>query len=789
MPYYHTESGWEYTYDPADPLNPFGVPSNPFDQWSAYVTPSGALQLPEDPTPGAGRGETPRGMEYTRGFEPSTGQYVTRYQWPSRNVFGMSDLGVAGLLGSLFLGGGAGLGLATAPAAAAAAGAAGAAAPAAAATTAAAAAPSLLGVPLSTLSTVGTIGSLGGMGAQVLGGVTGQPWLSTLGKALGITGGLAGGLGGLANVASTGVTNLAQAARLASSLGRVGGAIGGAAGNQTLGDISRYLGLAGSLGNLANTGYNWLTAPGSAAAQAATPAVQAATQVAQQGGRMGYDGWGSTNWLDWGGEQPWQEGYGVLASGAAPSLDWGSFTAGGPGSWFGQELTDYWNGGAGGGLGAAALPAAAQAAARLAQWQGGGGGGAGGAGSALGGLASWLGPAISALGSLGGGLIGSNAAADAAAAQAAALNRGIDLQTAQWLQQQQNLAPWLEAGRGALGQLQGLAGQGQPTLPWLAPMTAANYAAALPGVTPGWTPITAGPYTPGETPSAAAYRYTPGTVPGAAQYRYTPGAVPTLSGQELLANDPGVQFRLEQGRQALEASAAARGGLLSGPTMAALQRQGQELSSQEYANAWQRASQQAQLRENWAQAASQLGFGQAMDETRLREQLAQGAGAQNWQQALQEAQQRAGEQYRGWQSGLTAAGMNQQQQQAWQQELYNRQLQQAGLRREWDTAENQEGWNRLLQQYNAQMGAGTTGWNRWASLAGLGQTATGQLGTQGQAATSGLTSLLGQLGQAQAGGQLGTGQAWLSTLGGLGNTATNWANNQQFLNLIGSLNR
>ena len=93
----------------------------------------------------------------------------------------------------------------------------------------------------------------------------------------------------------------------------------------------------------------------------------------------------------------------------------------------------------------------------------------------------------------------------------------------------------------------------------------------------------------------------------AARYRYTPGAVPTLSGQELLANDPGAQFRLDEGRRALKASTAARGGRVSGPTLTALQRQGQELSIQEYANAWQRASQQAQLREQWKQMASQHG--------------------------------------------------------------------------------------------------------------------------------------------------------------------------------------
>ena len=96
----------------------------------------------------------------------------------------------------------------------------------------------------------------------------------------------------------------------------------------------------------------------------------------------------------------------------------------------------------------------------------------------------------------------------------------------------------------------------------------------MPSTTPGWTPQTyqgpqgpnAGDYrwNPQQGPQAANYRYTPGQTPDAAAYRYTPGAVPTLSGQELLANDPGVAFRMAEGRKALEASAAAKGGLLSG---------------------------------------------------------------------------------------------------------------------------------------------------------------------------------------------------------------------------------
>lgn len=52
--------------------------------------------------------------------------------------------------------------------------------------------------------------------------------------------------------------------------------------------------------------------------------------------------------------------------------------------------------------------------------------------------------------------------------------------------------------------------------------------------------------------------------------------------------DPGYAFRLAEGQKALERSAAARGGLMSGATGKALTRYGQEMGSQEYANAFNR---------------------------------------------------------------------------------------------------------------------------------------------------------------------------------------------------------
>jgi len=52
--------------------------------------------------------------------------------------------------------------------------------------------------------------------------------------------------------------------------------------------------------------------------------------------------------------------------------------------------------------------------------------------------------------------------------------------------------------------------------------------------------------------------------------------------------DPSYQFRLDQGTKALERSAAARGGLISGNTGGALQNYGQNAASQEYQNAFNR---------------------------------------------------------------------------------------------------------------------------------------------------------------------------------------------------------
>ena len=71
----------------------------------------------------------------------------------------------------------------------------------------------------------------------------------------------------------------------------------------------------------------------------------------------------------------------------------------------------------------------------------------------------------------------------------------------------------------------------------------------------------------------------------------------TKFGTEQFQQDPGYAFRLSEGMKALDRTAAARGGLLSGATLKGAERYGQDMASQEYQNAFNRyqAERAAQL--------------------------------------------------------------------------------------------------------------------------------------------------------------------------------------------------
>lgn len=74
---------------------------------------------------------------------------------------------------------------------------------------------------------------------------------------------------------------------------------------------------------------------------------------------------------------------------------------------------------------------------------------------------------------------------------------------------------------------------------------------------------------------------------------------------------PDYNFRLNQGMNTLQNSAASRGGLLSGNAMRAISDYGQNTASGEYGNYWNRMFQQTQLGQSGALGQASVGANQA----------------------------------------------------------------------------------------------------------------------------------------------------------------------------------
>ena len=81
----------------------------------------------------------------------------------------------------------------------------------------------------------------------------------------------------------------------------------------------------------------------------------------------------------------------------------------------------------------------------------------------------------------------------------------------------------------------------------------------------------------------------------------------TPFGMDQFQQDPGYAFRMSEGMKALERSAAARGGLLSGGMLRGAQRYGQDLASQEYMNAFNRYQAERNARLNPLQSLAGVG--------------------------------------------------------------------------------------------------------------------------------------------------------------------------------------
>lgn len=240
--------------------------------------------------------------------------------------------------------------------------------------------------------------------------------------------------------------------------------------------------------------------------------------------------------------------------------------------------------------------------------------------------------AIGAIGSVAGGALSANAAGKAAQTQANAANYAANLeyqsgqnalgfQEAQYNNQNQMLAPYLQAGYGGLANLQNLLGiapqgnyvSGPQSIQNGGTGPMSNLAGGAPGAAPGAStgaPRATG--TPGPLAAIANAQNNAPRVP--APNAPVPGAAPTAPTSNLVnpslgafgslsqgwnqqfeaptdvteQNDPGYKFRMQQGVNALQNSAAARGTLLSGGTAAGINAYGQDYGSNEYSNVYNR---------------------------------------------------------------------------------------------------------------------------------------------------------------------------------------------------------
>ena len=112
----------------------------------------------------------------------------------------------------------------------------------------------------------------------------------------------------------------------------------------------------------------------------------------------------------------------------------------------------------------------------------------------------------------------------------------------------------------------------------------------------------------------------------AALYSPETGAYFKAPTMEELAMDPGFSFRLSEGEKALARMQSARGGLFGGGAIKAGVRYGQEMGSQEFQNAYQRAMAQRQMGTSVLAQLGGLGPAATNQMTQIGQNYTSGAG-------------------------------------------------------------------------------------------------------------------------------------------------------------------
>ncbi len=180
---------------------------------------------------------------------------------------------------------------------------------------------------------------------------------------------------------------------------------------------------------------------------------------------------------------------------------------------------------------------------------------------------------MAAVGGIASAAIGSSASGKAASEQEQASSNALDFQKQTLATNEANAAPYQAAGTSALSTLN----------------------ADLPALTQGFDPTKAG------LPS---------------QFSYNAGT---------FQQDPGYQFALQQGQQAIQRSAAAKGGEVSGGSLKDLAAYTTGMAAQDYGNAYQRA--QGTYQQNYSDAFNTYNSNQANTFNRLNSVVNTGLGA------------------------------------------------------------------------------------------------------------------------------------------------------------------
>ena len=217
---------------------------------------------------------------------------------------------------------------------------------------------------------------------------------------------------------------------------------------------------------------------------------------------------------------------------------------------------------------------------------------------------SWVAVAIG-----GSALLGYMGSQNAASAQTSAANQANATQQNQYNQTRQDQMPWMNRGNAAGNQmayLLGLPGYGQGGSAWGQGSNGGSLGSAMGsgGQPPQMTPEqqsqwASSGYDPSLYQSLMGVTMAEGgsgdmrPQGGSTGDQFSTGmggygSLSTPFSQTNWQQDPGYQFRLQEGQKALERSGAAKGMSLSGAQAKALQGYGQGMASQEYGNAYNR---------------------------------------------------------------------------------------------------------------------------------------------------------------------------------------------------------